>query len=298
MSEGAALFEAAFRDPVHHPFTLKAGASSPAALLVHGFPGSPAEMRALGQALHEDGWTVQAPLLPGFGPEIATLERRRVEEWQAAVQRALRDLQARHPVTLLVGNSMGGALALDAAAVCQPSGLALINPFWKLDHVLWKLLPVLKYVMPQFRPFRLVKLDFDDAETRRGMAAFMPGANLDDPQVQASIRQFAIPTRVFDQLRRAGKAGRAAAERISMPTLIVQGERDSLVQPALTRTLAAAMRADVRYHEVPGEHNLLDPLQSSWRAVKGAVTAFAAEIATGAHLTSESTDDAFRGGRA
>lgn len=279
MSEGAALFEAAFRDPVHHPFTLKTDADSPAALLVHGFPGSPAEMRALGQALHEDGWTVQAPLLPGFGPEIATLERRRVEEWQAAVQRALRDLQARHPVTLLVGNSMGGALSLDAAAVCQPTALALINPFWKLNHVLWKLLPVLKYVMPQFRPFRLVKLDFNDVETRRGMAAFMPGANLDDPRVQASIRQFEIPTRVFDQLRRAGKAGRAAAERISMPTLILQGERDSLVEPALTRALAAAIRADVRYHEVPGEHNLLDPMQSSWRAVKGAVTAFAAEIA-------------------
>jgi carboxylesterase len=287
LSEGAALFEAAFRDPVHHPFTLRADADSPAALLVHGFPGSPAEMRALGGMLHADGWTVHALLLPGFGPEIATLERRRVEEWQAAVRQALRDLQARHSVTLLVGNSMGGALALDAAAACQPSGLALLNPFWKLDHALWKLLPVLKYVMPQFRPFRLVKLDFDDAETRRGMAAFMPGANLDDPRVRASIRQFAIPTRVFDQLRRAGKAGRAAAEQITMPTLIVQGERDSLVQPALTRALAAAMRADVRYHEVPGEHNLLDPLQSSWHAVKAAVTGFAAEIAAQAPLESD-----------
>ncbi len=61
-SAGLALFQG----EEHQPFHWVAG--PPAALLVHGFPGTPAELRPLGQALYEAGWTVSAPLLPGFGP--------------------------------------------------------------------------------------------------------------------------------------------------------------------------------------------------------------------------------------
>ena len=59
------------RGPEHETFTLPGG--RPAALLLHGFLGTPAEMRGLGEALHEQGWTVYAPLLPGFGSDIETL---------------------------------------------------------------------------------------------------------------------------------------------------------------------------------------------------------------------------------
>ena len=60
----------AYQGPEHEPFFWEAG--EPAALLVHGFPGTPAEMRPLGEVLHEAGWTVHGVLLPGFGPQIQT----------------------------------------------------------------------------------------------------------------------------------------------------------------------------------------------------------------------------------
>ena len=53
-------------------------ADKPAAVLVHGFGGTPAEMRGLAEALHRQGWTTEVPLLPGFGSDIATLTERRV----------------------------------------------------------------------------------------------------------------------------------------------------------------------------------------------------------------------------
>ena len=63
-----------FQGDEHQPFHWNGG--QPAALLVHGFPGTPAEMRPLGTALHQAGWTVYGPLLPGFGPDIVTLFER------------------------------------------------------------------------------------------------------------------------------------------------------------------------------------------------------------------------------
>jgi alpha-beta hydrolase superfamily lysophospholipase len=62
----------AFQGPEHLPFLWPGG--QPAALLVHGFPGTPAEMRPLGEALHQAGWTAQGILLPGFA--LRGLDRR------------------------------------------------------------------------------------------------------------------------------------------------------------------------------------------------------------------------------
>ncbi|MDV7390199.1 hypothetical protein RZS08_02545, partial [Arthrospira platensis SPKY1] len=53
-----------FAGPEHVTYTLRGG--QPAALLLHGFPGTAAETRSLGQALNDAGWTVQGLLLPGF----------------------------------------------------------------------------------------------------------------------------------------------------------------------------------------------------------------------------------------
>ena len=63
-----------FTEDEHQPFRKSArGAMRGAALLVHGFPGTPADMRPLAASLAAAGWDVDAPLLPGFGPEIITL---------------------------------------------------------------------------------------------------------------------------------------------------------------------------------------------------------------------------------
>ena len=54
------------------------------ALLLHGFPGTPAELRPLGQALAFAGVRAQAPLLPGFGPAMQRLGDVGAREWLAA----------------------------------------------------------------------------------------------------------------------------------------------------------------------------------------------------------------------
>jgi carboxylesterase len=266
-------FAQAFAGEHHRPFVLNGGA--PAALLIHGFPGTPAEMRPIAQSLHHAGWTAHGLLLPGFGLEIETLADRTHNEWLAAVHERLATLRRTHSPVVLVGLSMGGALALAAAAENPPDGVVLAAPFWRLENPLWTMLPALRLVFPQFRPFSLMKPDFKDPEVRKGITQYMPGIDLDDPQVQRGIREFSIPTRIFHEIRQAGMLAYRLAPRLQSPSLILQGTRDTLVTPAMTRRLMERLRDEVEYHEVNAEHNLLLPGQVAWGEVERHVLDFA-----------------------
>jgi len=93
-----------FQGEHHADFFIECG--QPAALLIHGFPGTPAEIRPLASILNSAGWTTRGLLLPGFGAQIDSLPQRQSHEWIEAAVEALRSLQAtRHPV-ILIGYSM------------------------------------------------------------------------------------------------------------------------------------------------------------------------------------------------
>jgi carboxylesterase len=265
-----------FHTPEHQPFFWR-GTHGGAALLVHGFPGTPAEMRPIASALHAEGWTVRGLLLPGFGAELETLLSRRCEEWIAAVGRALADLRHDYGRVLLVGHSMGGALAIAAAAGQPPDGLILSAPFCKVEHLLWRTLPVLRFVVPQVPIFRYLKPNFDDPETRAGILKFMPDADIDDPQVRQAIRDFRLPVALFNEIRRAGIAATKAAPRLAATTrtLIVQGDADDLVRPHLTRQLWQQFATRPHYLEVPAKHDLIVPGRDGWSHYERAVLDFA-----------------------
>ncbi|MDF1522809.1 MAG: hypothetical protein P1P87_08325, partial [Trueperaceae bacterium] len=76
-----------FAGPEHQAFVEGDGPAT--AVLLHGFPGTPAEVRPLAAALVAVGWRVRAPLLPGFGSDYGTLRERRWTEWRDAVADAL-----------------------------------------------------------------------------------------------------------------------------------------------------------------------------------------------------------------
>ncbi|MBL8163565.1 MAG: alpha/beta fold hydrolase [Anaerolineae bacterium] len=271
----------AFQSPEHEPFLWR-GTHGGAALLVHGFPGTPAEMRPIASVLHAEGWTVRGLLLPGFGGEIDTLLSRRCEDWLDAVSSALAELRREHKTVLLVGHSMGGALAIAAAADLPPDGLILSAPFCKVEHVLWKMLPVLRHFIPAVPIFRYLKLNFDDPETRAGILKFMPDADLDDPQVRQAIQDFRLPINLFNEIRRAGVSAVQAAPHFSPATrvLVVQGDADDLVRPHLTRQLRQQFASLPTYHEVPGKHDLIVPGRDGWLHYERASLDFARLLLT------------------
>ncbi|MBN1923079.1 MAG: alpha/beta fold hydrolase [Anaerolineae bacterium] len=272
------LFIGRFSGPEHHAFVWQGG--EPAVVLVHGFPGSPAELRPLGEVFRAAGWTAHGLLLPGFGPDLATLFDRRYDEWVTAACEAVETLRRDHAPVILLGHSMGGAVALCAAAKVSPDGLILLAPFWRFafQTMVFRLLwPLLRHVIRQIRPF--TRLDPQSRDVRVAVRQVFPDLDLDDPAVLAELRHFSVPTGVFEQLRRAGAAGYATAPQLRVPTLVLQGLQDGLVTLQGTRSLVTRISAPLHYREIQGPHELLDPNAVSWPIVSAATLDFAREIA-------------------
>jgi carboxylesterase len=272
----AASLSQVFQGPEHQSYLLPGG--EPAALLLHGFPGTAAETRSLGEALHTAGWTVHGLLLPGFGPEIDRLGEYRYDDWVRATVQALRSLQAQHQPTLLAGFSMGAAVATVAAANAQPDGLALLAPFSGAVGPIGAVMPVMRRLVRTIKPFRLFRPDFSNPQVRKGLATFLPGVDLDDPAVQRSLLEITIPLSIIDEVRLAGEAGRQAAGSVRAATLLVQGAGDRVVQPRTTRQLVYAFSPPARYVEAPAEHDLLDANSPAWPQIRDAVVGFANQL--------------------
>lgn len=269
-----------FTSPEHAPFHWQAGEN--AALLVHGFAGSPRELRPLAAALHEAGWSVHGLLLPGFARDFDRLFTVKADEWTRTVEDALAHLQYDYAKTVLVGNSIGAALALHAAAhaAAPVHGLLLVAPFWRISMRLFDLLaPVLAPLLPDLRPF--ARADFSDPEVRATVRTLLDGADLGDPEVQRQARAFTLPTHALAQARLAGQRGMAAAPSVRSPVLICQGTRDALATPVMTRRLARRLPALAGYVEVDSDHELAHMRSERERHLLPLVQVFAAAIAQG-----------------
>jgi carboxylesterase len=86
------------------------------ALLIHGFTGSPASTRPLAEWLAEQGLSVIAPRLPGHGTHWEDLAKTQWTDWEAEAVGALKDLASRCADVMVVGVSVGGAMAVHLAA--------------------------------------------------------------------------------------------------------------------------------------------------------------------------------------
>ena len=90
------------------PFDLVGDDDDIGVVLVHGFTGSPYEVRYLGEQLARAGLAVRAPLLPGHGTSLADLDATSWNDWAEAVERALDSMRVRCARVAVVGQSLGG----------------------------------------------------------------------------------------------------------------------------------------------------------------------------------------------
>ena len=96
------------------PFFIPGGKTG--CLLIHGFTGTPKEMRMLGDFLAAEGFTVLAPRLFGHATAPADMARARWTDWVASVEDGMNLLKGCTDRQFVMGLSMGGVLALLAAA--------------------------------------------------------------------------------------------------------------------------------------------------------------------------------------
>jgi carboxylesterase len=94
------------------PFELGVGPG--ACLLVHGFTGTPWDVRPLGEALAAGGFRVRGLRLPGHGTTPQAMLEAGARDWLAACEEGLAAF--REPRVAVVGLSMGALLAVVLAA--------------------------------------------------------------------------------------------------------------------------------------------------------------------------------------
>lgn len=257
-----------YRESIHQPFSLIGDEpAETGALLIHGFTGSPADMRPLGELVRAHGWDAHAMTLPGMASDIEHLNEMTAEIWLNAVSRRWAEHRSQYKKTMLVGYSLGGALALLAAVEHPPDVLMLIAPLTRLADRRSALLPVAKYVMRGVRPY--VGLNWDDPRVHEWFDRARPSMMTRDPVNQAFLRHEAIySSKMLDQLRRLLLRTRRVVPKVTAPTIVLQGTDDRIVLPRYTRSLVARLGGPVSYRELPGDHYLPLPAFDGWSRLR------------------------------
>ena len=247
----------------HQGFVL--GQSRKRALLLHGFPGTPAEVLPLAEFLLSKGYEVHGPLHPGLGMGIETLGKMRWQAWVEAAKTNWAKLQDGAEASILIGFSMGGAVALNVAHAVKPEQLVMIAPFWRLNHPLGRIVPLAQHVVPQLKPFK--NADFTTSVIRDQFIRLEPTLDLNDPVVQRELRdRVVLPTSALAELQRLGQHAYRVAPHVTTPTLVVQGRQDTTVAPTDTRRLALRLGGPVTLVELDGaDHQLIEPSSQGYK---------------------------------
>ena len=194
-------------------------------LLLHGLTGAPTEMRGLGEHLHRQGFTVRAPLLPGHGTHHVDLENVTKTQWVDAAREQLLQLRATSSKVFVVGQSMGGLLALVLGAERREcvavDGIIALAPALVISRLAW--FTRFEALLPRFFPKR---------EERR------PDL-VDGAQIKEMWSYTHTPRKTVRELLRLQNDVRSLLPHISAPLLLLQGRQDRLVSASAAPQIIA-----------------------------------------------------------
>lgn len=199
-------------DPnVVRPWSL--GEGRRAVLLLHGFAGTPPELRRLGIHLAGHGYHCHAPALAGHASTPEALEATTRHDWLRSAQRELDRLAAEHEQVVVAGQSMGGTIALHLAATdLRVAAVAtLAAPLW-LAGLGPRVIPVARRVVRWHRAGDDVDLYNPDAVDELYSHGRRP---------MGAIHEF---TRLLHDVRDQLASIRA-------PVLVLHGGRDRTIHP-------------------------------------------------------------------
>jgi pimeloyl-ACP methyl ester carboxylesterase len=243
--------------------------SGPVALLfVHGFADTPCLWwritRRLAAAKHP--LTCRAMRLPGSAEPAAWARRQSLQLWRSQVADELGRLRETHATVWIVGHSLGGALALDAALRLPGlvDGVAVFAPLIEVSRKRSPLLPPRVW-------FGLARAVFGLSPTFESPFSSV-GVAGDDPAF-TYVRDRFIPFGVYRALFRLIRANREQASRLACPLFAVVAGRDSVVDSAAARRWLAACPGPKEIRDLPDAKHVL-PLAAGWEALADDLTAF------------------------
>lgn len=213
-------------------------------LLIHGFTGSPSEMRPLGDALKPKGWTVSGIRLSGHGTTPEDMALTGWEDWLRDAETGALHLREQCERVIAVGLSMGGLLALNLAGRGLVDGVVSMNaPIMLRD---WRV----KFA-PLYQPLKkyVAKPPKSEEITRSEQALdrFVYGR---------------VPVSALASLNRGIRQTRRRLKDITCPVLLMQSITDETVQPESVELIASRInqsKPPIIYWEKSGHILTLGP---------------------------------------
>jgi carboxylesterase len=195
-------------------FTMGPATAPVGCLLIHGFSGSPLEMRWLGEYLAGQGVRVEGVRLAGHGTRPEELKHLTWRDWLKSAEDGLERLLQLHDKVVIVGFSMGGLLGLHLCAR-RPSDISRLvtisTPVYFRDRRI-HLIPMVRHVVPWHNVRR-------------------PGTSV-DPEAHTRYHSYRrYPLIAVDQLLNLMRVTRKVLPTVKTPALIMQGVRDDVVDP-------------------------------------------------------------------
>ena len=197
------------------PFRIRGGVRG--CLLIHGFAGTPPEVRGLGEFLAAGGYDVTGPLLAGHGLTPQAMALTRWPDWVRSAEEALAALRRDCSEVFVCGQSLGGTLALHLAATHpEIKGVitmgAMASPAYFRDWRI-KVIRGLKYVVPWHVPS-------DEPD-------------LGDPAAVRLLHSYARrPTVCIESLMHLLRVLDRELPQVRVPALIMHGRGDRTVDVA------------------------------------------------------------------
>lgn len=200
-------------------------------LLIHGFTGSPSEMKPLAKYLANKGYGVSIPLLSGHGITPEEMSLTCWDDWYGSVESEYLRILNKYPQSKIIpiGLSMGGTLVLHLAYNYCFLGIVTMCPGLYLHSKKAYLAPVIQY----FKKFELKNATGNIKATG-------------DNEVDNQFFYDKTPIRsVSSQLSMIRKV-RKEIPLIKVPSLIIQSKKDRTVDPKGARKIHDAIGSQVR----------------------------------------------------
>lgn len=202
--------------PTAEPFLLLGEPSKPACLLVHGFTGTPKEMRWMGDFLNQQGYTCLGIRLAGHATDPEDMIRSNWTDWTASVEDGYSLLRSLTANIFLIGLSMGGVLSLLMSTRLDAKGVVAMSTPYKLPD-----------------DPRLRHIDWISK-----IVAYMPKSNeepgsswFDKDAWKDHVSYPQNPVRSIGQLNQLLGEMRAVLPEVRVPLLLVHSQDDHYVLP-------------------------------------------------------------------
>ena len=222
-------------------FFLKRGKTG--CLLIHGFTGSPYEMREMGEYLSQRDITALGVRLAGHATTPEDMFRTRWIDWYLSVEKGLEELKRVCEVTFAAGLSMGGLLTLHLATHQKLAGIIPLAGAIRLKD--WRLvfLPLAKLwpIKSIYKFDREIGKDIKDKEAAEKMVCYSK-----------------TPVPCVGSLLELIEHTRADLREIRVPALIIQSKYDHTVPPDNAKFI---------YEQISSKEKELVELENSYHVI-------------------------------